>query len=39
MREGVDYIFVTKNVITTLVDKYRSTDKDCLLNYKRFGVL
>lgn len=23
----------------TLVEKYRSTDKDCMLNYKRFGVL
>eukprot|EP00354_Favella_ehrenbergii_P001765 CAMPEP_0170464124 /NCGR_PEP_ID=MMETSP0123-20130129/8976_1 /TAXON_ID=182087 /ORGANISM="Favella ehrenbergii, Strain Fehren 1" /LENGTH=432 /DNA_ID=CAMNT_0010729723 /DNA_START=599 /DNA_END=1897 /DNA_ORIENTATION=+ len=38
MREGVDFILVTRDVLSFLVDKYGSTEKDPLQNYKRMGV-
>jgi len=38
LREGVDFVFVTKVVLTRLLDNYGSTDSEPLLNFKRVGV-
>ena len=38
MREGVDFILVTKDVISFLLDKYGCTDKEPTLHFKRIGV-
>ena len=38
MREGVDYILVTKDVIDALIKKYSTLDRDPLDYYKRIGV-
>ena len=38
MREGVDFVLVTRNVLTYLVDKYRSVEGEPHINFKRLGV-
>ena len=37
-REGVDFIFVTKEVFDAFITKYRSDETEPHLNYKRYGV-
>jgi len=38
MREGVDFIFVTKKVLDSLVTNYQSQESEPHLNFKRIGV-
>ena len=38
MREGVDFILVTKDVLTYFVKKYSSVEKDPEKNFMRIGV-
>ena len=38
-QEGVDYILVTREVITAFLDRYGSCDKDPLLSFMRLGVM
>lgn len=39
LREGVDFIFVTKAVFDFFIENYRSVEPEPQLNYKRYGVL
>lgn len=38
MREGVDFILVTHDILQFLVEKYGSVEKEPLMNFKRIGV-
>lgn len=38
MREGVDYILVTKDILDSFLKKYSSVNMDPLDNFKRIGV-
>lgn len=38
LREGVDFIFVTKDIMAKFSEKYSSRDVNALANYKRIGV-
>ena len=38
IREGVDFIFVTKTVFKAFLNKYDSVDDEPALNFMRVGV-
>jgi len=38
LREGVDFIFVTKDIMAKFDEKYSSRGENALANYKRIGV-
>ena len=38
MREGVDFIFVTKQILKTFVNKYESVEEEPAQKFMRVGV-
>ena len=39
MREGVDFVFVTKEIIENFIERYACIEDDALYCFKRIGVM